>query len=566
MSRLIIFNDFLSGSKDKGHILDSLHYISEREGVEKNHLQEVQRKIPLNPATAAKSITSKQKELIDDIITNYPDLKDDLPYEEFKKNINMYSASRFIAESLQQLEELSYSNEIYMQYISTRPGVDKNNNQHGLFDVTGEADIESIHKELLEKDGNVWRSIISLRRNDAEELDFENQSSWKGMIIKHIPLLAKEMNIPFENFRWCAAFHNESYHPHIHMMYWSKKENEGFCSKETIRNFKSALTNDIFSNEIWLHKEFKTEKRNEFEKIFKEKLASQFNDLFDKSMKTAMNSLPTLIYKNLIDLSTLVNDHGSHYYQYQSKEAKELTDLICSKILTSPDLKPIMDEYLKAQVDLSSFYMKNDSDSMKKYMNNFCEKLIHPGKSDRKVIHNEIIKAAYEIKKDTFLKELSLNPAITDIKNLLDNGIYPQYVKPENTDKLAKSICRFSMYLDHDPKKAIERITPLIPSKEKRLELLLNLRSSKEDILENSNIRESDWKAIQKAYFGYQSTQDYIQPDNTMHHCAKLLHSVLNWLTTNTNESLREAHRLYSAMREDEFMLKKMHFMEKNKK
>ena len=52
------------------------------------------------------------------------------------------------------------------------------------------------------------------------------------------------------------------------MMYWSIKEGEGFCSKQTLHDFKSGLVNDIFSNELWLYREFKQAKRQELEERF----------------------------------------------------------------------------------------------------------------------------------------------------------------------------------------------------------------------------------------------------------------------------------------------------------
>ena len=205
-------------------------------------------KTVLNPVTAARQVTDKQKDLIGKLLKEFPDLKEDIPYEEFEKNQNMFTASRFISDAAEHLEELSLGNEIYVNYISERPGVEiSSGSSHGLFDESGAADLPAVREKLKNHEGNVWRSIISLRRSDAEELDRENQDSWRNLLQQHMPSLAKEMGIPFEHFRWCAAFHNESYHPHVHLMYWSTHENEGFCSKETIQNFKSELANDIFS-------------------------------------------------------------------------------------------------------------------------------------------------------------------------------------------------------------------------------------------------------------------------------------------------------------------------------
>jgi len=58
------------------------------------------------------------------------------------------------------------------------------------------------------------------------------------------------MNIPPNEFRWYAAFHDEDDHPHVHMMAWSAGDAPGYLSKVGIQEIKSALTNDIFQQEM----------------------------------------------------------------------------------------------------------------------------------------------------------------------------------------------------------------------------------------------------------------------------------------------------------------------------
>lgn len=214
MAKLILFNDYIKAGKTN-HFLTSLAYMATRDGVELNE-NSVKIMQPLNPTTASQNVSLKQKELINKITKQYPDLKEQPSHETFEQNKNMYTASLFITESLEMLEELAFTNENYIKYIAFRPGVEKKQGkEHGLFDQTGSANLNNYNEELKNHDGNVWRSIISLRREDAHDLDFENQDKWKDMIQKHIDQLAMDMKIQRENFHWCAAFHNESYHPHI---------------------------------------------------------------------------------------------------------------------------------------------------------------------------------------------------------------------------------------------------------------------------------------------------------------------------------------------------------------
>ena len=54
------------------------------------------------------------------------------------------------------------------------------------------------------------------------------------------------MKILPSQFRWCAAFHDEKYHPHIHMMVWSADPMQGYLTEQGIETMRSKLTNDIF--------------------------------------------------------------------------------------------------------------------------------------------------------------------------------------------------------------------------------------------------------------------------------------------------------------------------------
>lgn len=71
------------------------------------------------------------------------------------------------------------------------------------------------------------------------------------------------MNIPPQDFRWYAAFHDEGDHPHCHMMAWSAKPGQAYLSQEGIRQIKSELTNDIFKQELLHLYEQKTVSRDE---------------------------------------------------------------------------------------------------------------------------------------------------------------------------------------------------------------------------------------------------------------------------------------------------------------
>ena len=84
-----------------------------------------------------------------------------------------------------------------------------------------------------------------------------------GLLRAHRNDIAAAINIPPNDFRWYAAFHDEGDHSHVHMMAWSAKPGQAYLSKEGIRQIKSELANDIFKQELLRLYEQKSVSRDE---------------------------------------------------------------------------------------------------------------------------------------------------------------------------------------------------------------------------------------------------------------------------------------------------------------
>ena len=76
-------------------------------------------------------------------------------------------------------------------------------------------------EELDRYTGNVWTHILSLKREDAARLGYDNARAWMNLLRANRNDIAAAMNIPPNHFRWYAAYHDEGEHPHVHMMAWS---------------------------------------------------------------------------------------------------------------------------------------------------------------------------------------------------------------------------------------------------------------------------------------------------------------------------------------------------------
>ena len=128
----------------------------------------------------------------------------------------MESASEFISRAIEDNAASDAMNaKPYADYIATRPRAERFGS-HGLFTDDGvQVNLSEVSQELNEYGGNVWTVIISLRREDAERLGFDNGSRWQDMLRTQTQALAENFRIPMVHLMWFAAFHNEAHHPHV---------------------------------------------------------------------------------------------------------------------------------------------------------------------------------------------------------------------------------------------------------------------------------------------------------------------------------------------------------------
>jgi hypothetical protein len=133
--------------------------------------------------------------------------------------------------------------EIYFRYLNERP------RSHGLFtQMEGEPDMDSVVQEIRGHNGIVWRSILSLREDDAVRYGYTNRRKWEETLRATLPELAYKMGIKTEDFRWFAAFHKEEGHPHVHIVFWDKgnKRQRGKLSPSELEHARHLFMREIY--------------------------------------------------------------------------------------------------------------------------------------------------------------------------------------------------------------------------------------------------------------------------------------------------------------------------------
>ena len=161
--------------------------------------------------------TRKQEQLITKLVNDFPDTKELLEYEDYIGCPTKENASSLIILVLEENWSKVQSSEGYAKYIATRPRAERLGD-HGLFGDTDGVDLDQAMSELEHYTGNVWTHIISLHREDAVRLGYDNAKAWRSLLRTHRNDIAAAMKIPPQDFRWYAAFHDEGKHPHVHMM------------------------------------------------------------------------------------------------------------------------------------------------------------------------------------------------------------------------------------------------------------------------------------------------------------------------------------------------------------
>ena len=214
-----------------------LQYMATRDGVEK-----VPRGIDNRPAT------KQQEKLIKSIAKNFPETKESIEYADYESEPTKANASEFLSYFEENYADKAENMKGLVRYFAERPGVEKLG-AHGLFSQTDDKiNLDEVADEVNNHDGVVWTHVLSLRREDAERLGYNNADAWKKLVRRNVAAIAEAHKIDLDDLQWYAAFHNTGHHPHIHLMVYSKS-GQGYLTNKGIEKLRSRFGNDIFRNE-----------------------------------------------------------------------------------------------------------------------------------------------------------------------------------------------------------------------------------------------------------------------------------------------------------------------------
>ena len=334
MAKIIVSCRFQKSAKD---IADLIGYMATREGVEK-----------LPDSKKYKIATQSQHDLILSVVKHFPQSKKFLEYEEYYAMPTRENANEFLDAVAERYADRADELIGLVSYISNRPSVEKLG-AHGLFtQFDMPLDLDTVAERVANHDGVIWTEVVSLRREDAERLHFNNAEAWKNLVRRNMNEIAKAHRIKVEDLEWYGAFHNKTHHPHIHLIIFSKGQ-EGFLSEKGIKELRRAFGQDIFRNEQYKLATIETGYRNQ--------LKEQLTDLLQQLQ--TQQSVPNADY--YLFLLRKIRDEvqqqkGKKLYGYLPRKVKKLVDYALHEIAKDDDLSEIYSKWNEVNREKLSLY------------------------------------------------------------------------------------------------------------------------------------------------------------------------------------------------------------------
>lgn len=318
-------------------------YIATREGVDK-----IDESYRLSPCS------QRQQQLIDKILKDFPDSREMLEYEDYLKERTLGNASEFIIRALEDNAYEVMQTKTYADYIATRPRAERFGT-HGLFTDDGvPVKLNAVSDELNHYDGNVWTVIISLRREDAERLGYSQGERWREMLRTQTDALATNFKIPLEDLKWYAAFHNESHHPHVHLMVYTSGTHKPYLSKQGVMNLRSSLARDIFKHdlhEIYARQtEHRDELRNDSGRLVAEIVEQINNGVYDNpNVEKMLRELADRLYRT----------GGKKQYGYLKSDVKALVNRIVMELAADERISALYDLWYEQREKVLGIYTQD---------------------------------------------------------------------------------------------------------------------------------------------------------------------------------------------------------------
>ena len=322
MPRLIFKCPYIRGSSARAapHLSNYVRYMATRDGAQR-----------LDPKDGQLPATEEQTKLVEQLIRDFPLSRGLFEYEDYLASPTRSNASEFITRALEDNYDQISKKKNYIRYIAGRPRAQRTG-AHALF--TGSDDplvLSRIAQEVASHPGNVWLPILSLRREDAARLGYDSAGQWKELLTGYAMEMAQAMKIPWDQFRWYAAFHDEGNHPHVHMVCYSADGKSGYLTRQGIAEIKAGLAKQIFRQELYEIYERQTQRRDSLTRQAQLALGELIEQMENGPLENP--KIEMLLDHLAVKLKSV---SGKKQYGYLKAPLKSLVDEIVDELAKDP--------------------------------------------------------------------------------------------------------------------------------------------------------------------------------------------------------------------------------------
>lgn len=400
MAKIILKSRYLrAGSRQHSEHL--IRYIAKHEGVQK-----------IDDTWKHQSATKEQQKLIEELVRDFPETKDSFEYRDYISKPSKGTASEFISRAIDDNVDLIGKRENYVSYIAKRPRTERHG-AHGLFtDADVPINLSKVAEEVANHEGNVWTHIISLRREDAARLGYDNAYAWRNLLRSQAETIAENMKIPLTDLRWYAAYHDESYHPHVHMVVYSAGK-EPYLTKLGIRNIKAAFARQIFRHDLLQVYVEQTNHRNELTQKSRDILSDIIvlinSGSYDNPVVTDL----------LLKLSEQMKHHkGKKVYGYLPQAGRNIVNAVVDELEKDKDISALYDLWYEQRDKITGTYQDTPEQRISLSQN-----------KEFKAIKNAVIQESLNILYD----RITFEEAVSEPEEFAPDEQEPEETKTESS-------------------------------------------------------------------------------------------------------------------------------------
>lgn len=231
------------------------------------------------------------------------------------------------------------------------------------------------------------------------------------------------MKIDTDNYEWYGAFHDESHHPHVHLVMFAKDGKQGYLNQKSMDQIRSVFVREMFKDEhLHIYKR-QTQYRDELKYVSK-KIIQEHIDSLNQNIESypKIDSLLLQLHRELKFVK------GKHSYGYLQKPLKRLVDEIVDELSNTQYVQNLLDLWYQQRNEILSTYTNKQEQI--RHLSDLVE---------FKSVKNTVIKLAKEIKTTEQIP-----------KTTIDTPIPLKEVKEEDQKNFEESISLIPPETDDD--------------------------------------------------------------------------------------------------------------------